>query len=138
MSAPRHPVAGSLSPSGPFFTVHVDLVAGHIRLTGVLDRGTVHLFHEAISALLLAHHDAWVVDTTDLTGCDQIGVRAIGGAYRRALRHKRRMTLTGAPPRLQQSQALRLNQHRLNQHRLNQHLLASAFGAGAVPTSVPA
>jgi len=127
MSAPRHPVTGSLSPSGPFFTVHVDLVAGHIRLTGVLDRGTVHLFQEAISALLLGNHDAWVIDTTDLIACDQIGVRAIGAAYRRALRHNRRMTLTGAPPLLQQS---------LARLRLDQHLLHSA--SGAVPESLPA
>ena len=129
MSVPRHPLTGSLPRCGPSFTVHVDLVAGRIRLAGVLDRGTVHLFQEAISALLLAHHDAWVIETTDVIGCDQIGVRAIGAAYRRALRHNRRMTLTGAPPLLQQS---------LARLRLDQHLLHRASGAGAVHESLPA
>jgi len=97
MSTPRPQSIGSDPRSGPSFTVHVDLLDGRIRLAGLLDRGTVHLFQEAISALLLGDHDTCVVDTTGLIGCDQIGVRAIGAAYRRALRHNRRMTLTGAP-----------------------------------------
>ena len=110
------------------FTVHVDLVGGRIQLAGLLDRGTVHLFQEAISALLLGEHDTWILDTTDLIGCDQIGVRAIGAAYRRAPRHNRRMTLTGAAPLLQQWLArLRLDHH-----------LDSAPGAGAIPDSLPA
>jgi anti-anti-sigma regulatory factor len=89
----------------------------------------VHLFQEAISALLPGNHDTWVVDTADLTGCDQIGVWAIAAAYRRALRHNRRMTLTGVPPLLQQS---------LARLRLDRHLLDDAAGAGAVPDSLPA
>jgi anti-anti-sigma regulatory factor len=100
MSAPRHPRTGSVPGSGSSFTVDIDLV-GRIRLVGVLDRCSVPLFQEAISALLLVNHDAWLLDTTDLTGCDQIGVWAIGAAYRRTLRHNRRMTLTGAPRLLQ-------------------------------------
>jgi anti-anti-sigma regulatory factor len=107
----------------------VDLVGGRIRLAGLLDRGTVHLFQEAVSALLDGNHDTWVVDTTDVTGCDQIGVWAIGAAYRRALRHNRRMTLTGAPPLLQQS---------LARLRLDHHLLEDASDPDAVPHSLPA
>ena len=129
MSVPRHPRTGSLPISGSAFTVHVDLVCGRIRLTGVLDRGTVHLFQEAISALRLANHDTWLVDTTDLIGCDQIGVRAIGAAYRRALRHNRRMTLTGAPPPLQQP---------LTRLRLDHHLLHTPPGPAVAPDSLPA
>jgi anti-anti-sigma regulatory factor len=129
MSVPRHPRTGSLPRSGPSFTVHVDLVAGRIRLTGVLDSGTVHLFQEAISALLHGNHDTWLVDTTDLIGCDQIGVRAIGAAYRRALRHNRRMTLTGAPPPLQQP---------LTRLRLDHHLLHNTPGPAAAPDSLSA
>src|SRR3954447_14758517 len=102
MSIPRPSAIGSVPRSDPSFTVHVDLVDGRIRLGGLLDRGTVHLFQEAISALLRGHHDTWVLDTTDLIGCDQIGVRAIDAAYRRALRHNRRIILSGAPPLLQQ------------------------------------
>jgi anti-anti-sigma regulatory factor len=125
MSTPRSQSTGSDPRSGPSFTVHVDLVGGRIRLAGLLDRGTVHL-QDALSALLLANHDTWVVDTTELIGCDQIGLRTIGAAYRRARRHNRQMTLTGAPPLLQQSLArLRLD-----------HLLDGAVGAGAVPDSL--
>jgi anti-anti-sigma regulatory factor len=122
-------LTGSEPRSGPSFTVHVDLVDGRIRLAGPLDRSTVHLFQEAISALLLGDHDTWAIDTADLTDCDQIGVWAIGAAYRRALRHNRRMRLTGAPPPLQQS---------LARLRLDHHLLDGAPGAGAVPDSLPA
>jgi anti-anti-sigma regulatory factor len=129
MSIPRPPAIGSVPRSDPSFTIYVDLVDGRIRLAGLLDRGTVHLFQEAISALLPGNHDTWVVDTADLTGCDQIGVWAIAAAYRRALRHNRRMTLTGVPPLLQQS---------LARLRLDRHLLDDAAGAGAVPDSLPA
>jgi anti-anti-sigma regulatory factor len=129
MPTPRPQWTGSLPGSGPFFTVHVDLVSGRIRLTGLLDRGTVPLFQEAISALLRAERSTWIVDTADLIGCDQIGVRAIGAAYRRALRHNRRMTLTGAPPPLQQA---------LARVRLHHHLLDGTVGAGIVPDSLPA
>jgi anti-anti-sigma regulatory factor len=129
MSVPRPEWTGSDPQSGPSFIVHVDLLHGHIRLDGLLDRGTVHLLQEAISALLLADHDTWVVDTTDLIGCDQIGVWAIGAAYRRALRHNRRMTLTGAPPGLQRS---------LERLRLDHHLLDRPVRAGAVPDPLPA
>jgi anti-anti-sigma regulatory factor len=129
MSTPRYRATGSDPGSRPSFTVHVDLVGGRIRLAGLLDRGTVHLFQEAISALLLRDHDTWVVDTTGLAGCDQIGVWAIGAAYRRALRHRRRMTLIGAPPPLQQS---------LARLRLDHHLLDGAVGAEVVPDALPA
>jgi hypothetical protein len=56
-------------------------------------------------------------------------VWAIGAAYRRALRHNRRMTLTGAPPLLQQS---------LARLRLDHHLLDDASDPDAVPHSLPA
>jgi anti-anti-sigma regulatory factor len=129
MSSPCPPLTGSHSRSGPSFTVHVDLVGGRVRLAGVLDRGTVHLFQDAISALLLGDHATWVVDTTDLTRCDHMGVRAIGAAYRRALRHSRRMTLTGVPPLLQRS---------LARLRLDHHVLDGDCGTDAVPHSLPA
>src|SRR5947209_5910565 len=78
MSIPPPRLTGLEPGSGPYFTVHVDLVGGRIRLAGLLDRGTVYLFQEAISALLLGEHGTWVVDTSDITGCDHIGVWAIG------------------------------------------------------------
>jgi anti-anti-sigma regulatory factor len=129
MSSPLHQSTASDPRSDPSFTVHVDLPGGRIRLTGLLDRGTVHLFHDAISALLLGHHDTWLVDTADLTGCDHMGVRAIVAAYRRALRHHRRMTVTGAPPALQRS---------LERLRLNHHIIDGGSRTSTVPDSMPA
>jgi anti-anti-sigma regulatory factor len=120
---------GSDARSAPSFTVHVDLVGGRIRLAGLLERGTLHLLQEAISALLLADHDTWVVDASGLIGCDQIGVRAIGAAYRRALRNDRRMTLVGAPPTLERS---------LRRLRLDHHVLDGTSTPGAVPHALPA
>jgi anti-anti-sigma regulatory factor len=129
MPTPRLQSTGSPPEPGPFFTIHVDFVGGRIRLAGLLGRGTVPLFQEAISALLRSDHGTWIVDTADLIGCDEIGVRAIEAAYRRALRHGRRMALTSAPPRLHQVLARVLLDH---------HLLDGTVGAGVVPDSVPA
>jgi anti-anti-sigma regulatory factor len=121
----------SLSPSGspqgdptPFL-VRIDLTCGRLQLSGQLDRSTVHLLHDAISTLLLTDRDSWVVDATDLTGCDHRGVSAIGAAYRRALRHNRRMTLIGCALSLQRDLArLRLD-----------HISNSADGVTASPDS---
>jgi hypothetical protein len=68
--------------------------------------------------------DLWLVDATALTGCDGAGVRAIGVAYRRALRHNRRMTLVGAPDVLRRE---------LTRLRLGSHVL----GHGDVPPRRP-
>jgi anti-anti-sigma regulatory factor len=98
-------------------------------LAGQLDHGTAHLFQEAISALLRADHETWVVDTSGLIRYDQIGVRAIGAAYRRALRHNRRMTLAGAPPPRQRS---------LRRLRLDHHVLDGPSRPGDVRHALPA
>ena len=129
MSYPSPPPTGSASRPAPSLTVLVDLVCGTVRLAGLIDRDTVHLFRDAVTALLLAEHDTWVVDATDLTGCDPMGVRAIGSAYRRALRHDRRMTVTGAPPLLRRS---------LARLRLDFHVLDGGGGTSTVPTALPA
>jgi anti-anti-sigma regulatory factor len=128
MSLPDKRPTGSGPRFAPSFTVHVDLVGGRIRLAGQLGHETAHLFQEAISTLLRADHDTWVIDTSGLTGCDQIGVRAIGAAYRRALRHNRRMTLAGAPPPLQRS---------LRRLRLDHHILDGPSSPGTVPHALP-
>jgi anti-anti-sigma regulatory factor len=43
----------------------------------------------------------WTVHVDELSVADHAGLPAIGRAYRRALRHDRRITLRGASPALQ-------------------------------------
>jgi anti-anti-sigma factor len=106
------PVGPTSAPS--CFRIQVDLGTGRLLLAGPLDRSTVHLLHDGISTLLLTDGDAWVVDASSVTSCDSAGLRAIGSAYRRALRHRRRMRLIGTPPLLRES---------LSRLRLDSHLL---------------
>ncbi len=110
-AGPRH--------GGPqSFQVRIDLIGGHLDLAGHLDRRTVHLLHDAISTLLLTDGDTWVVDASHVTACDPVGIRGLGTAYRRALRHDRRLRLTGAPPFLHQELIrLRLDHHLLDGDR---------------------
>lgn len=112
MPLPASSPAGAV-PHGPAsFLVHVDLVEGHVLLAGHLGRSTAHQFLGAVSALLLTDRPLWVVDAAGITTCDHMGVRVIGVAYRRAVRHHRRMTLRGGPPSLRRDLArLRLDQH---------------------------
>jgi anti-anti-sigma regulatory factor len=63
-----------------------------------------------------------VVDATHVTSCDHMGIRGIGVAYRRALRHNRRMRLIGAPPSLHRE---------LTRLRLDHHLLDGDDGVAA-------
>ena len=112
-SSPAGPL-DVLSPDDATFAVHLEPRTGSLRLTGRLDRVTTHLFMDAVSALLYAGCPTWVVDLSDLTDCDPSGLRAICVAYRRALRHDRRMTLVGTPPGLR---------HALRHLHLDTHLL---------------
>ncbi|PWW22558.1 anti-anti-sigma regulatory factor [Geodermatophilus normandii] len=121
---------GAASPrhGGPrSFQVRIDLVGCRVDLAGQLDRRTVHLLQAAISTLLLTDGDTWVVDATDVTACDPVGIRGIGAAYRRALRHDRRLRVTGAPPFLHE-ELIRL--------RLDHHLL-DGDRAATVPSPLP-
>jgi anti-anti-sigma regulatory factor len=108
----------------PTFVVDVDLVGCRLRLAGRLDRSTVHLLHDAVSTLLRADGRVWVVDATHVTDCDRMAVRAIAAAYRRSIRHDRRLRLTGAPPALLRE---------LTRLRLDHHLLDGDDGTAAVP-----
>jgi anti-anti-sigma regulatory factor len=112
--------------SATSFEIRIDLIGCRLHLAGRLDRSTVHLLHDAISTLLLTDGQAWVVDATQVTACDLWGIRGIGTAYRRALRHHRQLRLTGTPPFLE-SQLTRL--------RLDHHLL-DRDGAAPVPDSL--
>ncbi|MGK5113927.1 STAS domain-containing protein [Geodermatophilus sp. CPCC 205506] len=105
---PRALAAGEPSESG----AHVDLVTGRLTLTGRLDVRTTHLLYDAVSALLRADHPGWTLDVGGLTDVDDAGLRALLVAYRRALRHGRRITVVGASPSLQYALTLlRLDRH---------------------------
>lgn len=97
--------------------IRIDLVSGRLALSGPLTRRTTHLLYDGVSTLVHADADQWVVDAIGLTECDHSGVRAIGTAYRRALRHGRRMVVTGASPALRRV---------LTRVRLDEHVLVAA------------
>lgn len=99
----------------PSLLVEVDVAGGRLRLTGRLDARTARTLHAAVSGLLLTEQRRWVLDVATLTVTDHTGLRAIGAAYRRLLRHDRRLTLCGASPDLQRVLTrLRLGRHVLD------------------------
>ncbi|KGH44948.1 hypothetical protein IN07_20285 [Modestobacter caceresii] len=53
--------------------------------------------------MLQSNRNHWTVDVAELTVGDHAGVRALGGAYRRAVGHGRRVTLLGASPVLRRA-----------------------------------
>ncbi|MGY1666040.1 STAS domain-containing protein [Geodermatophilus sp. SYSU D00696] len=94
--------------------MHVDPGSGRLTLTGPLDARAAHLLYDAVSALLAARHPAWTVDVGGVTGIDDAGLRALLGAYRRAVRHGCRVGLRGASPALRDTLVLlRLDRHLL-------------------------
>ncbi len=117
MSLPPSSPAGA-PPHRPSLLVEVDVASGRLRVTGRLDSRTVRVLHSAVSDLLLTEQRRWVVDVAALTVADHTGLRAIGAAYRRLLRHDRRLTLCGASPDLQRVLTrLRLGRHVLDDDR---------------------
>jgi anti-anti-sigma factor len=98
--------------AGPSLSVRIDFVRARLELTGQLNRHTSHVLHDAISTLLQTDSDRWIINVAGLTGFDPTGLRTIGAIYRRALRHRRRLTLVDTPPLLQAALArLRLEHH---------------------------
>ena len=113
MSLPPSSPVGEL-PRPPLLA-EVDVAGGRLRLIGRLDSRTARILHSAVSGLLLTEQRRWVLDVAALTVTDHTGLRAIGAAYRRLLRHDRRMTLSGASPDLQRVLTrLRLSPHLLD------------------------
>jgi anti-anti-sigma factor len=109
LSLPPHPPAGAL-------LIDVDVAAGRLTVTGRLDSRTVRALHSAVSDLLLTEQRRWVLDVAAVTVTDHTGLRAIGAAYRRLLRHDRRLTLSGASPDLERVLTrLRLDRHLLEE-----------------------
>jgi anti-anti-sigma factor len=116
MIAPRS--SGGVRPQpragSPSLAVHVDLVTGRMTVTGQLDRRTSHLLCDGVSTLLQGGGSSWTIDISGLAVADHAGLRAIVGAYQRALRHDRRIILLGASPAVR---------HALTRLRLDRHLL---------------
>jgi anti-anti-sigma regulatory factor len=110
--------------AGRSFRVQVDLAGGRLVLAGRLDRRTAHLLSEAVSALLAGGCPHWTVDASELTVADHAALRAIGTAYRRAIRHGRRLTILGTSPALHAA---------LTRLRLDHHVLDPGDPAGPVP-----
>ena len=112
MATSPRPSADSADDGGPAFLARVDLVRGRLTAVGRLHRGTAHLFHDAVSTLVLSARKLWTIDVSDMTVGDNVGLRSIGNAYRRAVRLNRRLTLLGASPALRQALVrLRLDHH---------------------------
>src|SRR3954452_13647074 len=87
--------------AAPSLIVRIDFVRARLELSGQLDRHTAHVLHDAISTLLQTDSDRWILHVARLTGFDPTGLRTIGATYRRALRHRRQLTLVGSSPLLQ-------------------------------------
>jgi len=99
-------------PTAPSLIVRIDFARARLELSGQLDRHTAHVLHDAISTLLQTDNDRWIINAAGLTGFDPTGLRTIGATYRRALRHRRQLTLVDTPPLLQAALArLRLEHH---------------------------
>jgi|tagenome__1003787_1003787.scaffolds.fasta_scaffold19685712_1 anti-anti-sigma factor len=99
--------------------VHIDAASGCLTMTGRLDTRSTPLLYDAVSALLATDQPEWTMDVTGLTVADHAGLRAIVGAYHRAVRHGRRITVQGASPGLQ---------HALRRLRLDRHVLPAEPG----------
>ena len=115
--------------AAPSLIVRIDFVRARLELSGQLDRHTAHVLHDATSTLLQTDSDRWIVHVAGLTGFDPTGLRTIGATYRRALRHRRRLTLIGPSPLLQAA---------LARLRLDHHVLAAEQDTPAPPNRVRA
>src|SRR4051794_11558408 len=112
------------------FAIRQDPVTGQLTATGQLGVRTTHLLYDAVSELLRTDRPTWTVDVTGLDVTDHAGLRAIAGAYRRALRHERRIVLHGASPALRRALIrLRLDPHVLPVESLPRRVPTADRGA---------
>jgi anti-anti-sigma regulatory factor len=96
----------------PSLAVQVDLATGRLTATGRLERHTTHLLADAVTTLLLAGPRQWQLDLAAVTAVDTAGLRSLGAAYRRAVRHDRQLTVHRPAPELQRAlRRLRLDRH---------------------------
>jgi anti-anti-sigma regulatory factor len=104
MSSPSHRPPHDSHP--PAFTVHLDLQTGRLTAIGRLDGRSASVLREALAVLLVTEKPTLIIDVSGMEVADHAALRAIGHAYRRALRQGRRITLRGASPQLRSALTL--------------------------------
>jgi anti-anti-sigma regulatory factor len=120
MSSPSH---RRPRPSGSgTLNVHLDLQTGRVSAIGRLDGRSAPLLYDAVSVLLGTERPNLTLDVSGMEVADNAALRAIGDAYRRAMRKGRRITLRGASPQLRSA---------LTRLHLGHHILYD----GAPPTT---
>jgi anti-anti-sigma regulatory factor len=97
--------------------VHLDLQTGRVTAIGRLDGRSAPLLHDAVSVLLGTQQPTLTVDVRGMEVADHAALRAIGDAYRRALRQGRRIIVRGASTQLRGA---------LTQLHLGHHLIDDA------------
>ncbi|MGY1781976.1 STAS domain-containing protein [Geodermatophilus sp. SYSU D01036] len=107
----------------PSLAVQVDLVAGRLSVAGRLGRRSTHLLAAAVTTLLVAGPQQWHLDLAAVTAVDTASLRALGAAYRRAVRHDRRLIVHRPAPDVERA---------LRRLCLDRHVLAPE------PTTAPA
>ncbi|MGY1780593.1 STAS domain-containing protein [Geodermatophilus sp. SYSU D01036] len=81
-------------------------------MAGRLERRSTHLLAAAVTTLLVAGPRQWHLDLAGVTAVDTAGLRALGTAYRRAVRHDRQLIVHRPAPDLQRAlRRLRLDRH---------------------------
>jgi anti-anti-sigma factor len=110
--------------SSPTLNVHLDLQTGGVTAIGRLDGRSAPLLHDAVTVLLGTERPTLTVDVSRMEVADHAALRAIGDAYRRAMRQGRRITLHGASPQLRRA----LTQLRLDHHLLDDDALPTTDG----------
>jgi anti-anti-sigma factor len=78
--------------------VSVDLRAGHVQLSGDLDRSSAHHLLDAVATLGLTDSPTWTVDAAGVTSFGAAGLRALARARAMAAARGRVLVLVGAPP----------------------------------------
>src|SRR3954454_18480174 len=113
--------------AAPSLIVRIDFVRARLEPSRQIDSRTAAVLQDAISTLLQTDTDRWIINVAGLTGFDPTGLRTIGATYRRALRHRRRLTLIGPSPLLPAPRG---------PLRLDHHVLASEQDTPASPNRV--
>jgi anti-anti-sigma regulatory factor len=88
-----------------------------VTAIGRLDGRSAPLLHDAVSVLLRTEQPILTVDVSGMEVADHAALRAIGDAYRRALRQGRRIIVRGASAQLRGA---------LTQLHLGHHLIDDA------------
>ncbi len=118
LSPPPPSPVGAVPDPRASLLVEVDVAGGRLRAAGRLDSRGIRALHTVVSDLLLTEQRDWALDVTALMVTDHTGLRAIGAAYRRMLRHGRRLTIRGASPELTRVLVrLHLGRHLLDDDR---------------------